>query len=266
MEFLGLDERLVLAIASGLYMTAVAFALMHLLKGRRYVRFVLLGLVSTGFVIQTLGLYLRGLERGSCPLSNSFEFIQFIAWSTILLYLMVGPAFRVSLLGFFSASLAALLTFVSLLVQRWDSEVVASESPVQPWIEAHASFALFSYGAFGLLFLTASMYLLQVHGLQNKRLESLFRFLPSIVAIDRMNLRLLIIGIVSLTLSLGLAFFYGWNAFEGVSWSKLGGTFLVWLVSVALLVLRLVRLLLTKKFSWGCIALFGTALFSLAFV
>jgi HemX protein len=46
---------------------------------------------------------------GGCPLGNTFEIVQFVAWSAMLLYFFVGTAFRVSLLGLFTAGYAATL-------------------------------------------------------------------------------------------------------------------------------------------------------------
>ena len=44
-----------------------------------------------------------GAEIKACPLGNTFEISQFIAWSLVLLYFIIGPAFRLRLLGFFTA-------------------------------------------------------------------------------------------------------------------------------------------------------------------
>ena len=235
MLLMGLDERSVLATAAVLYSAAVVCALLSLLQGRRYAHFIVLGLVGSGFVVQTLGLYLRGMEQGSCPLSNLFEWVQFVAWSSVLLYFLIGTAYRRSLLGFFSAGLAALLTVIAFLFPAWDVSVAVGK--VQPWVEAHASFALFSYGTFGLLAVTAAMYLLQAHGLQHKRLEGLFRLLPSIVEMDRMNQLLLFVGLIGLTGSILIAVVYGWEQLGGLAWDKFVATVFVGLSAFLLMAL-----------------------------
>ena len=265
MLLMNLDERVVLATAAVLYSAAVVGALLSLLQGRRYAHVIVLGLVGGGFVVQTVGLYLRGIAQGSCPLSNLFEWVQFVAWSSILLYFVIGAAFRRSLLGFFSAGLAALLTAIAFVFPSWDASV-AGGGAVQAWVEAHAAFALFSYGTFGLLAVTAGMYLLQAYGLQHKRLGGLFRLLPSIVEMDRMNQRLLLVGLIGLSGSILIAVVYGWDQLGGLAWNKFVATVFVGLSAFGLMALRLARLLLTQKFAWCCIGLFCLALFSLVAV
>ena len=132
-----------------------------------------------------------------------------------------------------------------------------------PWIEAHASIALFSYGVFAMLALTSAMYLLQTYGLQHRRFEPLFRFLPSSVQTDRISRRLLWIGVAVLTLSLSLVLIYGQDSLGSISYFKLIATSAVWLSATLVLVLHLSRRLLTAQFAWVCIGLFILALFSL---
>src|SRR5690606_12980841 len=119
-DFLSLNDRSWLWAASFLYTAGFVFGLTCLVRARAHSRPVLFAVVVTGFVGQTIGLYLRGMEHGGCPLGNPFEIMQFIVWSLILLYMAVGPAFRMSMLGFFSAGLAAFLGVLSLAIPDWD--------------------------------------------------------------------------------------------------------------------------------------------------
>ena len=114
-----------------------------------------------GWVFQMIGLYVRGLAVGGCPLGNKFEIVQFVAWSAMALYFFVGTAFRLSVLGLFTAGYAATLSLVSLLIGRWDLVHGGKIFGPNPWIELHAALAVFSYGVFGLLALTSLMHLLQ---------------------------------------------------------------------------------------------------------
>lgn len=258
-----IDHRTLLSWAALFYALAFGFALLYLLLGRRYPGTPLTALIALGFILQTLGLYRIGMENGSCPLSSPFELVQFVSWSAILLYLIVGPAYRMSLLGFFSAGLAAGFSLFSLFTPGWDTPPPQEERSILPWIEAHASIALFSYGVFAMLALTSAMYLLQTYGLQHRRFEPLFRFLPSIVQTDRISRRLLWIGVAVLTLSLSLVLIYGQDSLGSISYFKLIATSAVWLSATLVLVLHLSRRLLTAQFAWVCIGLFILALFSL---
>src|SRR6187401_29217 len=117
--------------------------------------------MAVGFVFQCAFLYLRGQAHGRCPLTNLFEVFIFIGWSLVLLYFLVGTAYRLSLLGVFTAPLlAALQTFVLVSPMPPPSAKVLA-SKVNPWLEMHASLALMSYAAFALACVTGVMFLMQ---------------------------------------------------------------------------------------------------------
>ena len=68
--------------------------------------------IGLGFLFQTAFLSVRGHALGRCPLTNLFEVFVFLAWSVALIYLLIGPAYRLSLMGAFTAPLVfALQTF-----------------------------------------------------------------------------------------------------------------------------------------------------------
>src|SRR5206468_5320597 len=65
--------------------------------------------IALGFVFQTAFLSMRGHALGRCPLTNLFEVFIFLAWSVSLIYLLVGPAYRLSLIGAFPAPVVFVL-------------------------------------------------------------------------------------------------------------------------------------------------------------
>ncbi len=171
MSLLGLEDRQWIFLATVVFVVTAALGTYTALKLHRKARRpYTLVLVSFGWILQTIGLYARGLEYGGCPLSNQFELVQFMVWSAIALYIFVGPAFRVSFLGMFTSTFASVFSILSLTIQSWDSP---SRTPIfgdSPWIETHAALALFSYGVFGILALTSVMYLLQSRSLKQKNM------------------------------------------------------------------------------------------------
>lgn len=219
-------------------------------------------LLAAGLGSQTAGLYLRGLAAGGCPLGNQFEIVQFVAWSAMVLYFIVGPAFRVSLLGLFTSGYAASLATLSLLIPAWDAVRHARIFP-NAWIEFHAALAVFSYGVFGLLALTSVMHLLQHWALKQKRLDGLFWFLPSVVQLDQINWRLLLAGVALLTVSLGVGASWWVRDTVSVQPTKLAATVAVWAVYATVLLLRWRGMLFAVRLSWACMILFLLALLSL---
>ncbi|MBD5780375.1 cytochrome c biogenesis protein CcsA [Pelagicoccus sp. NFK12] len=265
---LGLADKQWIWIATVVFASTFVLGSYSALKLRRKTgRPYILGLVTFGWVLQTIGLYARGLQYGGCPLSNQFELVQFMVWSAIAIYIFVGPAFRVSLLGVFASGFACVFSILSLALENWDDP---SRKPIfgeSPWIETHAALALFSYGVFGVLTLTSAMYLLQSRSLKTKKVVGgLFPFLPSIVELVSINRRLLVMGFSILTVSLAIGYRYFMEDLESVLTIKLASTVAVWIAYAITLALRLKFSLTSKKFAWACIGIFLAALLSLAAV
>jgi ABC-type uncharacterized transport system permease subunit len=226
-------------------------------------RTILNTLLVGGWIFQMAGLYVRGRALGGCPLGNTFEIVQFVAWSAMVLYFFVGPTFRGSPLGLFTAGFAAALALVSLLIPAWDLTHGQKIFGNNPWIELHAALAVFSYGVFGLLALTALMHLLQNWSLKHKRLNGLFWFLPSVVQLDQINYRLLTLGVLLLTFSLGVGACWWVRNTTSVDLPKLVATVGVWLVYLVVLLLRWRTRLVSVRLAWVCLVMFFLALFSL---
>lgn len=256
-------DRTWLWFAAAFYFAGFALGTIAVLRERRHPRALMYAIITAGFACQTIGLYIRGRAVGGCPLGNTFEILQFTAWSAIVLYLVVGATFRLSLLGYFTAMLGTALTLVALVVPAWDATRRTGIFGDNAWIEFHAAIALFSYGVFALLALTSIMFLLRHYSLKHKRLSGFFSFLPPIVDLDHINLRLLITGVLLLAGSLAVGSVYWADTPEAVKTSKLLVTVGVWLAYGIALWLRLAGRLGSKRLAWVCVALFGAALLSL---
>lgn len=150
-----------------------------------------------GFALQTIFLYLRGQSVGRCPLTNSFETTAFIAWAAVLFYLLIGPSYRVSFLGAFTAPLVVAMCLIALLALSDAPGVVPLVR--SPWVDFHAAIAILACGAFALAFVAGGMYLLQERQLKTRRLSSSFLLLPSIEQLEVINFRLLVMGFAMLT-------------------------------------------------------------------
>jgi HemX protein len=257
-----LTDRTWLWFAAVFYFAGFVLGTISVLRQRRHSRAAMYFLISLGFCVQTFGLYLRGLAVKGCPIGNTFEIFQFTAWSATSLYLVIGATFRLSLLGYFTSCLAATLTLLSLAVPSFDAIRRVAMFP-NAWIEFHAALAIFSYGVFGLLALTATMYLLQVYSLKNHRLHGLFSFLPSVLDLDHINLRLLKAGLFLITASLAVGSVYWLRDTSSVHAPKLFITVAIWLAYAITFGLRILSRLIAKRFAWTCILLFVAALLSL---
>ncbi len=264
--FADLTDRQWLWCAAGFYSLGLLLGSASLVRGGRIRGLLIYGTILAGYVLQFIGLGVRGRAAGGCPLGNEFEIFQFTAWSAITLYLVVGVTFRSSVLGYFTSCLGAALTILSLSIPSWDAVRRTHIFGGNPWIELHASLAIFSYGVFGLLALTSTLFLFRHFSLKSKRLGGWFSFLPSILDLDHIEVRLLGTGALLLTLALLFGSVYWSRDTANVGYAKLTATVMVWAVASIAFALRVSGRLISKRFAWTCLALFAAALLSLGAV
>ncbi|MBI2496518.1 MAG: cytochrome c biogenesis protein CcsA [Opitutae bacterium] len=260
-----LTDRVLLWLGALLYLAGFLTGLVALLRRQSPggMRAILNTLLIGGWVFQMAGLYVRGLAVGGCPLGNTFEIVQFVAWSMMVVYFFVGATLHVTLLGLFTAGYAATLALVSLLVPHWDLTRGLKIFGNNPWIELHAALAVFSYGVFGLLAMTSLMHVLQSWSLKHKRLNGLFWFLPSVVQLDLINYRTLILGVGLLSISLGVGASWWVRDTASVDVPKLTVTLGVWGAYLLVGLLRWRTRLVAVRFAWVCLVMFLVALLSL---
>lgn len=263
LEDIAMTDRNAFAVAAAIYGGAFLYGLIVLLSKRAYSRAVMFALLVGGFLIQTLGLNLRGAAIKACPLGNPFEIAQFLAWSLILLFFIIGPAFRLRLLGFFTAGLTTLLAAGPFLAPTWDRAYPPGIFGGNPWIELHAALAIFSYGVFAILSLVSIMFLIQQRGLKKKQFKGVYQYLPSVQQLDLMAKRLLITGVIVMSASLIFGAVFWVDNFELVPVFKLTATCLVWLGYLTVFILRIQKKLVTRRHAIASIGLFALAMASL---
>ena len=201
-------DRTLLVLATFCFLFGFAYTMYAL--GARVYRHSRMNLfaIASGFLCQTAFLYLRGQALGRCPLTNHFEVLAFLSWSMVLFYLLIGPAYRLSLLGFFTSPLVFLLQLFALLMP-WDSAPSHVRVAPNAWLELHAAISVVAYGAFALAGVAGVMYLAQERQLKTHHLKSIFYHLPPIRDLATANTRLVLAGLTLLTVGLGAGFAMG---------------------------------------------------------
>src|SRR6186997_2072722 len=139
-----LMDRLLLVLSTFCFLLGFAYT-MHALGARVY-RHSRLNFfaILTGFLCQTAFLYVRGQAVGRCPLTSLFEVLIFLSWSMVLFYLLIGPTYRLSLLGAFTSPLVFVFQVLALLLIR-DAPAVSKITPNR-WLELHAALSVMAYG------------------------------------------------------------------------------------------------------------------------
>jgi HemX protein len=202
-----LVDRNLLIVSTICFLAAVVHTGIELRAGVfRPMRFNFLA-IGLGFVFQTAFLSIRGHTLGRCPLTNLFEVFVFLAWSIALIYMLVGPPYRLSLMGAFTAPLVVLLQGFALIAPIDVRHPV--KLPPNSWLEFHASVSLVAYGVFALACIAGVMYLVQERQLKTHHLHSIFYHLPPLADLFAVITRLLWWGFGLYTLGLVSGFFVG---------------------------------------------------------
>ena len=210
--------------------------------------------IAAGFVLQTAFLSMRGHAVGRCPLTNLFEVLIFLAWSVALIYMLVGPAYRLSLMGAFTAPVVLLIQAFALVAPIDIRH--STKMPANSWLEFHASISMVAYGAFALACIAGAMYLVQERQLKTHQLHSIFYHLPPLNDLFAAITRLLWWGFALYTLGLVSGFFVG----GPLPRAQMICAFGVWLLYAAILQGRHLRWLAPKRVAVLCIWGFSAAL------
>jgi cytochrome c-type biogenesis protein CcsB len=109
---------------------------------------IILGILTIGFVFHTIGIGLRWYVAGRAPLSNGFETMIYIAWTTMLAGLLFHRRNKIILPA------TALLSTVTLFVAHlsWMDPEITNLVPVLKsyWLTIHVAVVTASYGFLGM--------------------------------------------------------------------------------------------------------------------
>lgn len=218
----------------------------------------------TGVLFCQLGyLVIRGEMRGACPLRSIGEISVFLAWSLTVFYIFIGPVYRISLLGVFTAPVVVLFQGLALLpggLNPTPQRVLNTNF----WGETHSAMSVLAYGALALAAVAGIMFLVLDHQLKEHHLKGgLFRNLPPVRELLISLERLLWLGMILLTAGViaGILMPHGDGA-VGHLIAAVG----VWVGYLALMVVKRVRGITGRRFALSTVTLFVLSLGVFAFV
>lgn len=214
------------------------------------------------FLCQLGVLGVRGELRGKCPLGDYGEILAFLAWSLVLFYLVVGPTYRLSLLGMFTAPVVVIFQVFALAPGMLES-APEKVHQVDAWGETHAAFSVLSYGAFALGSVAALMFLVLNKKLKDHEFGSgLFKNLPPVRSLLDSVVRLTLLGTGILTVGIFAAFMMERND----SWAHLLAAMGTWIAYLVVLVLYFWRGITPRRLSISVMSVFVLSLLVFAFV
>jgi len=256
----GRMDRWYLLVSTLFAVAGGAWGLWSVMRGTRS-RWTLATMTGV-FGFQLAFLSARGEARGACPLRDTGEILVFLAWSLTMFYLIIGPAYRISLLGVFTAPVVVIFQSVAMFAGLLDAnpELVASHNF---WGEIHAAVSVLAYGALALAAVAGVMFLVLDRLLKEHHLTGgLFRNLPPARELLVSLQRLLWLGAALLTLGIVAGILMPRSG----SPSHLIVAWLVWLGYAALITIQQTRGLTGRRLSWCASLGFVVSLLVFAFI
>jgi ABC-type uncharacterized transport system permease subunit len=232
-------DRLWLFLATLGYLVSAGWGLYALGSQRPLANRWTFLLIAAAFASHTVFLHQRGEAIGHCPITNLFETLAFFSWSLVLTYLVVGPAYRMSILGAFTAPVVFLINFFALAAAS-QIDLPTALPPLGWPLELHATLALLGFGVLGIAALAGVVYLIQERQLKRHVLTSWFYTLPNVGQLERVQQRVLVWGFAIFSVGAFLGFFI---PHHGTDWVKIAWSAVVWcLYAVLVGVLAMGRL------------------------
>jgi len=179
-------------------------------------------LARTVVGLHALYLVLSTVAFRHVPIANVWEVFTLLAFALAIVYLVLEWQHKDRATGVFMLSLP-------LLFQIMASAFVVHSQEVDPILKSplfgmHVLSAMMGYAAFSLAAVYGTLYVLLYRELKKKRMGLVFRRLPPLESLSRLNIKALVFGWGTLTLAILLGI--GWAASLKAS-GELVGNFVV---------------------------------------
>ncbi|MCX7981517.1 MAG: cytochrome c biogenesis protein [Syntrophales bacterium] len=190
--------------------------------------------MATAFLFHSLLMFFMWQGRGFTLFATAYDVFLFFAWSLTGFYLLFQLRTKTRVLGI---SIAPVSLILLLLSSPGVGEPVSIPKILESGlVHVHVLFAIMGEALFLLATLAGIAYLIQDRVLKGKRQRGLFRYLPPLKDLDRINEWALIWGLVFLTVGIIAGMFYARVTWTG-SWHLDAKIIWSWVAWVAFAVL-----------------------------
>jgi ABC-type uncharacterized transport system permease subunit len=258
-----MDSRVYLLLTLVFYAVGAFHVLLHVLTRRKLLSTLTVTATLLGFAFHTAALSQRWTEAGHFPALGVRDGASFLAWATVLIFLLVYLTTRVDALGLFAYPFAFVLVFVANIspgTERPDSVMRGLYLPI------HTALAVLGYGALFVAFTMGVLYLMQERELRSRSPHRFYYVIPSLERCDTIGGRSVIGGIGFLTLAIITGF--AWNmALNGRYWTgdpKEWAALIAWAIYLVLIVARFRAGWGGRRAAWLGIAGFVVVVFTFA--
>ncbi len=176
------------------------------------------GLVVAGLVAQFADLELVARSQGSVPYRTLGGSMALFGWMLGLAYLILVLRHRERAIGPFLIPFVLAFSILGVLLP---AQAPAGPATRGSLFAFHVTLAILADAAFALSFVLSLLYLIQNRQIRRGRTGVLFSRLPALEVIGRMNRTSVTIGLVVLSLSVGLGVAWAHRVWSGLADAKL---------------------------------------------
>jgi ABC-type transport system involved in cytochrome c biogenesis permease subunit len=183
-----MEEKLVIIffwLAMMAYAAAFVFYLYLFIQKRRVTSILATSFMLLGFALHTASFLARWRSIGHIQIDGAFESYLMIAWAIALIYLILESLTDLKVMG--AWVLPFMLTLMGISWFRYESTERLSRVVENSWVIMHVSVIFLSYAGFTMAAAAAALYLIQQRQLKKRRVNLMFRRLPSLEVLDDLS-------------------------------------------------------------------------------
>ncbi len=155
-----MNESTLFLITFILYILAAFFYLAFLFAKREGSAKTGFGMACLGLFVHTLALIWRTIESGHAPFTNMYESLSFLAWASILAFVIIEWKYKVKKTGPYF-----MLIVIGIMALASSPLMPKEAAPLVPalqsyWLWLHVSVTLLGEAFFAVAFITSIMYLI----------------------------------------------------------------------------------------------------------
>ena len=183
-----------------LYGAAFAVFLYHLFSRRETLNSVGFGLVVAGLACQTGALLLRGVDAGRLPVVGAYESLNMVAWSIVVVYLLLELFTRIKAIGLYVMPVVLVLLTVALVSYKAPAGLTpALRSDI---VVLHVIVMFVAIGCLYVAGGAAIIYLVEEALLRRHKLGGVLGRLPSLATLEKLIYHATLLGLPFLTMGM----------------------------------------------------------------
>jgi len=232
-----------LLLTLAFYSVGLVQTVMHVVTRRPLLGPATVAATLVGFALHTASLSLRWMEAGHFPALGLHDGASFLAWATVLVFLLTYLRTRLDALGLAVFPAAFALVLIAALTRPGPGVPPAVAGLFLP---LHALLAFFGYAALFLASALGALYLIQEYELKARAPSRFYYLVPSLERCDTLAAQSVAVGFALLTLAIVTGLLWSYEA-RGRYWTgdaKEWSALVAWGLYILLLVAR-------RRTGWG---------------